>query len=503
MLLAETAATTPTTLAQKPSRAAGRSVSPAVSPPWEANDAPAGSDPEVGGTPVNRPACRSSEALPTSGSLPAGFRCPKPAEPTSCAASSQDSETTAKCWREWPPLEDVKALISGNARLRARQSADELARFPPAAGDQLAAPLASTWLTWSMELERLRRHCHSAEEAVSEAERHIDAEESSSRQRTVAHREECAAIREAATRREAALLRRVAELEQERAARDGEIATVRQDVADFSARASRVIRSLRERVVELELGATGATPSVSDDVGDDDSVAALQHELEQRAAVRSSRFSQPVSAFSLEVSEVAERGGVPDSNLSVSNFFHSIDSCDKAAADDVSQRTTISSVGNVSESSASSSGCARSVAALDTVVGQLEADIARITQLRQLKQFEEMQKLCAEEHRLEQLEAALNWRAQELGNATSQPGSKLVTENMPSFENAQDDVTRLRERITELHSIRTSRTQLEESTAAQESELRQLRSEQDELFEFAYREGLLDLSMPTVQPRGH
>ena len=100
MLLAETAATTPTTLAQKPSRAAGRSVSPAVSPPWEANDAPAGSDPEVGGTPVNRPACRSSEALPTSGSLPAGFRCPKPAEPTSCAASSQDSETTAKCWRE-------------------------------------------------------------------------------------------------------------------------------------------------------------------------------------------------------------------------------------------------------------------------------------------------------------------------------------------------------------------------------------------------------------------
>ena len=490
MLLAETAATTPTTLAQKPSRAAGRSVSPAVSPPWEANDAPAHSDPEVSST-------------------PAGFDRPKrdPAgsaafhqEPTSCTAFNQDSGTTAKRWREWPPLEDVQALISSNARLRARQAADELASLPPAAGDQLAAPLASTWLTWSMELERLRRHCHSAEAAVSEAERHIDAEESSWRQRTVAHREECAAIREAAARREAALLRRVAELEQERAARDGELAAVHQDVAEFSARASRVIRSLRERVELQELGATGAKPSVCDDVGDDDSVAAVQHELEQRAAVRSSGFSEPVSAFSLEASELA--GGVPDCNLSVSNFFHSIDSCNKAAADDVSQHTTISSVGNVSDS-ASSSGFARSVENLDTMVGQLEADITRITQLRQLKLFEEMQKLCAEEQRLEQLEASLNRRAQELDNATSQPGSKLATENMPSFEKVQDHVTRLRERISELHGIRASRAQLEDSAAAQESELRQLRSEQDELFEFAYREGLLDLSMPAVLPRGH
>ena len=105
-----------------------------------------------------------------------------------------------------------------------------------------------------------------------------------------------------------------------------------------------------------------------------------------------------------------------------------------------------------------------------------------------------MQRLCAEEQRLEQLEAALDCRAQELANVTSQPDSNVTVESMPSFENAQNDVSRLRKRITELHSIRLSRAQLEESAAAQESELRQLRSEQDQLFEFAYREGLLDLA---------
>ncbi len=492
MLLATETAEAPMASAQKPAlptptptpdaRATKRSISPAVSPPWEAN----GDTPEV----VNS----ASESGPRGVSgTPSGSRRPQPSE------SAIDTATTARSWREWPPLADVQALISSNARLRAHQAADELASVPPPSerptagllpGDQRAAPLASAWLPWSVELDRLRLRCRSAEEAVSEAERHIDAEEGCAKQRTVAHREECAAIREAAARREEALLRRIAELERGRAARDEEIAAVRQDVAEFSGRASRVIRLLRERVVvlESEMAPDGSMPSAYEDV-DDDSIAALQHELEYCAATRSSSFSQAVSAFSLEVTEVTGRECVSGSDLTVSAFFRSIDACDNAGDDgDVCRRTTISSVGDVSESSASSSVCARSVAALGTVVPRLEADIARRTQ------EEEMQRLCAEEQRLEQLEAALDCRAQELANVTSQPDSNVTVESMPSFENAQNDVSRLRKRITELHSIRLSRAQLEESAAAQESELRQLRSEQDQLFEFAYREGLLDLA---------
>jgi hypothetical protein len=359
-------------LAQKPAlptptpdaRATKRSISPAVSPPWEAND----DTPQVT---VNS-ACERAAGPRGAGGTPSGLHRPKPTESA--------TETTAKSWREWPPLEDVQALIGSNAQLRARQAADELASVPPATGDQLAAPLASVWPPWSVELDRLRLRCRSAEEAVSEAERHIDAEESCARQRTVAHREECAAIREAAARREDALLRRIAELERDCAAQDGEIAAVRQDVAEFSGRASRVIRSLRERVVELEVVATGTTTSAYDVEDDNDSIAALQHELEHRAATRSSSFSQAVSAFSLEVSGVAERECVPSSDTTVSAFFHSIDACDNAAALDACHRTMISSVGDVSESSMSSSDCGRSVVALGAVVDQLEADIARRAQ---------------------------------------------------------------------------------------------------------------------------
>jgi hypothetical protein len=369
--------------------------------------------------------------------------------------------------------------VSSNAGLRARQ-AEELA------AEQLAAPLAPAW---PAELGRLQRHCRSAEEAVSEAERHIDAEESRARQRRVAHREECAAIRKAAARREFALQARIGELERERAARDDEVAAIREDVAEFSVRASGVIRSLRERVLELERTAPASRGTVSDSgsSGDGDSVLALQRELERRASSRSANFSRAVSELDPDGPGAREPGRTARGNLSVSNFFRSIDSCGDVVDDIGWQPTTISSVGSASESTASSFECAQSVVALDAVVSQLEAGVTPSG-----SQGEQLRELYAEEARLNALEAALNLGMAQLGGETLPADAAFSVSHMPSFSVAQTDVEQLRERISELHGIRQCQSHLDESSTALETRLAELRSEREELFEYAFSENLLD-----------
>lgn len=405
-----------------------RVASPAVSPPQDAGDE---DDPW---TP--RPSSNGARATPTA-TIPAH----RPAQ-----------------WRQWPSPEDVRALVRGNASLRARQ-AEELAGEA-----ELAAPLAPAWPT---ELDRLRRHCAAAEQAVSAAERHMDAEAAAWKQQQVAHREECAAIRTAAARREEALLSRVAELERSRSL--GECA-IRRDVAEFSVRAAGVIRSLRQRVAQLE--SEGAAGGGGDD-HEVDSVEALQQELELRSSSRSANFSRAVSGAGLTGAGGTGEGA--DGKLH--RFFRSIDGSgdspsafsDGAVGDEPISSVTAGSTESIASSFERRAAGGNITAHLDAVVSQREADIQAMQSDEVLTLERKRIALCAEEERLNAMEEDLRLEADFSGAAA-----------VPSVAAAVTEVDHLRSKLEELHDLRQSSASLDESVEMQEDELAVLRREQAE-----------------------